>query len=39
MKVCAFIQMANAATMGLSPKDFLLSVKVAGHDPIILNFD
>nr|XP_012332571.1 putative prolyl-tRNA synthetase associated domain-containing protein 1 isoform X1 [Aotus nancymaae] len=34
-----FHPMTNAATMGLSPEDFLTFVKKTGHDPIILNFD
>ncbi|GAB1295878.1 Prolyl-tRNA synthetase associated domain-containing protein 1 [Apodemus speciosus] len=34
-----FHPMTNAATMGLSPEDFLQFVKATGHDPIILNFD
>ncbi|KAL4693756.1 hypothetical protein H8959_013021 [Pygathrix nigripes] len=34
-----FHPMTNAATMGLSPEDFLTFVKTTGHDPIILNFD
>ena len=34
-----FHPMTNAATMGLSPEDFLTFMKKTGHDPIILNFD
>lgn len=34
-----FHPMTNAATMGLSPEDFLTFVKETGHDPIRLNFD
>ncbi|KAG8512297.1 Prolyl-tRNA synthetase associated domain-containing protein 1 [Galemys pyrenaicus] len=34
-----FHPMTNAASMGLSPEDFLTFVKTTGHDPIILNFD
>uniref|UniRef100_A0A9L0K4L4 PrdX deacylase domain-containing protein 1 n=1 Tax=Equus asinus TaxID=9793 RepID=A0A9L0K4L4_EQUAS len=34
-----FHPMTNAATMGLSPEDFLTFVKKTGHDPVILNFD
>ncbi|XP_040849383.1 prolyl-tRNA synthetase associated domain-containing protein 1 [Ochotona curzoniae] len=34
-----FHPMTNAATMGLSPEDFLTFVKNTGHDPIILNFE
>ncbi|KAM4904231.1 LOW QUALITY PROTEIN: prolyl-tRNA synthetase associated domain-containing protein 1-like, partial [Sylvia borin] len=29
----------NSATMGLSPDDFLKSVRPTGHDPIIVHFD
>uniref|UniRef100_A0A671EQQ3 PrdX deacylase domain-containing protein 1 n=1 Tax=Rhinolophus ferrumequinum TaxID=59479 RepID=A0A671EQQ3_RHIFE len=34
-----FHPMSSAATMGLSPEDFLTFVKKTEHDPIILNFD
>ncbi|XP_019573224.2 prolyl-tRNA synthetase associated domain-containing protein 1 [Rhinolophus sinicus] len=34
-----FHPMPSAATMGLSPEDFLIFVKKTGHDPIILHFD
>ncbi|KAM9601286.1 LOW QUALITY PROTEIN: prolyl-tRNA synthetase associated domain-containing protein 1-like [Trichechus inunguis] len=34
-----FHPLTNAATVGLSPEDFLTFVKTTGHDPIILNFD
>ncbi|NXJ07254.1 PRXD1 protein, partial [Odontophorus gujanensis] len=34
-----FHPMTNAATMGLSPEDFLKFVKSTGHDPIVVSFE
>lgn len=34
-----FHPVTNAATMELSPEDFVVFVNATGHDPIILNFD
>ncbi|OXB76124.1 UNVERIFIED_CONTAM: hypothetical protein H355_005335 [Colinus virginianus] len=34
-----FHPMTNAATVGLSPEDFLKFVKSTGHDPIVVSFE
>ncbi|KAG8443680.1 hypothetical protein GDO86_009014 [Hymenochirus boettgeri] len=34
-----FHPMTNAATMGLTPDEFLTFLKKTGHDPIIIHFD
>ncbi|XP_019372228.1 PREDICTED: prolyl-tRNA synthetase associated domain-containing protein 1-like [Gavialis gangeticus] len=34
-----FHPMTNAATMGLTPEDFLRFVKSTGHDPLLIHFE